>query len=84
MATEPFGGGERERSRGGDEHGGEWEKVEGSACRPRVPPAASREAGGGRRVLARGGRARAILLSKEEEDRGAPGGPGHFCQVRPR
>ena len=36
------------------------------------------------RVLARGGHARVVLLSKEEEDRGAPGGPGHFYQVRPR
>ena len=60
---EPVRVGEGERSRGGDEHGEEWEGVEGSAWHhPKRPgPSGKQEVVG--RVLACGGHARAVLLA---------------------
>ena len=59
---EPVRVGERERSRGGDEHGGEWERVEGSAWR-RLDASGMKQAG--RRwpghVLARASHALVLL-----------------------
>ena len=74
----PFGW-VRERSRGGDEHGGEWERVEGSAWRRQRRPGrrGGKQAGWRWRAWACVRRAHAlVLLAKEEDDKEEAGGLG--------